>query len=100
MSAISPILLVNNNVLSTSQFYWAGLSILQSLGTFGTALYTVQVLGPDGATWQSTTLTASAAGITSTPVSLPSGRYQLVLTSGSGNTGVYIQIASIPTNID
>jgi hypothetical protein len=100
MSAISPVLLVSNNVLSTTPFYWGGLSVLQALGTFGTALYTLQILGPDSATWQNTTLTASAAGITATPINLPTGRYQLVLTSGSGNSGVYIQIATIPTSID
>ncbi len=91
--------LVVNNVLATASFYFGGAASLIGLGTFGTALYTLQLLGPDGVTWMNTTLSITTVGITAA-VSLPAGTYKLVLTSGTGNSAVYVNLAAVTTSLN
>jgi hypothetical protein len=93
--------LVVNNVIQAATYWPGGLAVLVGVGTWGTALYTVQILGPDGVTFINTTLaTTGANGITATPLYMAAGKAQVVLTSGSGQTGIYLNMQAIPTNLN
>ncbi len=83
------------NTTGNALFWQGGVALFSALGTFGGGTVTLQVLGPDGATWQalgaSTTVTA-AGNVTG--VYVPAGPVRAVLTGAAGASGIYVTLTA------
>lgn len=87
--------LLNNASATGSAFAWrGGRGQFSVVGTFSGATVTLQILGPDGSTWQSmgTDAALTAAGVVN--FDAPAGSIRAAVASGSPS-GLYAEVASI-----
>lgn len=86
---------VATQVTGATVNWQGGIAAFVTMGTFGGATVSLQILGPDGATWialgASTTVTS--AGVV-TPVYVPAGPVRAVV-SAANPTGLYCSLAAV-----
>lgn len=91
-------LVVNSTVQGATQWP-GGQGVLTAVATsFASATVTLQYRLPDGATYFSTAVTATANGV-STVFTLPQGLIQVVVSGGSP-TGLYVNACLIPNTLN
>ena len=89
------IVLLDNAAATGSAKTWSGgRGQFKALGSFGGATVTLQILGPDGATWLSLGSDAAltAAGVAN--FDAPSGQLRAAVNGGSPS-GLYASVASL-----
>lgn len=87
--------LLNNASATGAAVTWAGgRGQFKALGTFAGATVTLQVLGPDGTTWQAVgeEATLDAAGLAN--FDCPPGQLRAAVTGGTPS-GLYAEVASL-----
>jgi len=88
-------LIENGSATSPSVHWGGGRGVFSAAGTFSSATVSLQVLGPDGATWLDagvdTTLTAAGLGVFDLP-----DCYIRASVSGGSPSGLYARAARVP----
>jgi hypothetical protein len=84
------------DVTGAALMWNGGIAAFEVQGTPAGATVSLQVLGPDNATWTafSAATTVTAVGIVQ-PVYLPAGPVRAAVTGGSGETGLYASLKAV-----
>jgi hypothetical protein len=83
------------DVTGNALFWPGGVGDFNVVGTLGGATVTLQVIGPDGQTWQAfgSTTTVTATGLVA-GLYIPAGPVRCTVTGGSGMSGIYASLAA------